>query len=81
MKSAYSARSAIAHGGTPDPKEMKVQGERVTLGELLASTKIIVARGIRDALARVASGDMNWPPDWDSLALGEVQAPTTEIGE
>jgi hypothetical protein len=68
MKLAYDARSAVAHGGSPDPKEMKIKGQRVELPELVKVTRTVVAQGCRKALAAAASG-AGWPPDWDALVL------------
>lgn len=70
MKSAYNARSAIAHGGTPKPEEMKVRGQRVPLEELAKTAKSVIAAGCKAALERTASGK-GWPPDWDAMALGD----------
>jgi hypothetical protein len=69
MKSAYDARSAIAHGGTPQPEDMKVRGQRVPLEELAKAAKSVIAAGCRNALARAAAPQGGWPPDWDGLAL------------
>ena len=38
MQSAYSTRSAIAHGGNPAPNVMKIRGERVELPVLVKAT-------------------------------------------
>jgi hypothetical protein len=69
MRSAYDSRSAVAHGGSPDPKEMKIKGKRVELPELVKATRTVVAQGCRRALAAAASGT-SWPPDWDAIILG-----------
>jgi len=69
MKSAYDARSAVAHGGSPDPKEMKIKGQRVELPELVKVTRTVVAQGCRKALAAAAGSDSGWPPDWDAMVL------------
>ena len=68
MKSAYDARSALAHGGTPRPEVMKVRGQRVSLPELAKAAKSVITAGCRTALDRAASGS-GWPPEWDGLAL------------
>ena len=73
MKSAYDARSAIAHGGTPRPEDMKVRGQRVPLEELARTAKSVISAGCRAALAGAASSDRGWPPDWDGLSLGQVE--------
>ena len=70
MKSAYDARSAVAHGGSPEAKDMKIKGQRVELPELLRTTRIVVTAGCRKALAAATAPDTAWPPDWDALALG-----------
>jgi hypothetical protein len=77
MKSAYNARSAIAHGGTPKLKDMKVRGQRVSLLELLPAARLVITRGARSALAATACGG-SWPPDWDGLALGDLPADTVK---
>jgi len=69
MKSAYNARSAIAHGGTPKPEDRKVRGQRVSLPELAKTAKSVIVAGCKAALERTASGK-SWPPDWDAMALG-----------
>jgi hypothetical protein len=70
MQSAYDARSAIANGGNPDPKLMRIQGNRVELAELVKKTKEVVSTGSRKALTAAAS-DGSWPPDWEALVLPE----------
>lgn len=70
MKSAYDARSAIAHGGTPKAEDMKVRGQRVSLPELTKAAKSVITAGCRTALERAGS-EQGWPPDWDALALGD----------
>jgi hypothetical protein len=49
---------------------MKVRGERVSLEELTKAAKSVIAKGCRAAVAKVASAEGEWPPDWDGLALG-----------
>jgi hypothetical protein len=75
MKSAYDARSAIAHGGTPKPDVMKVRGQRVSLEELVNAAKSVIAAGCRAALIRAVAPNGGWPPDWDALALGVSLGP------
>ena len=69
MKSAYDARSAIAHGGVPDPRTIKVGGQKVPLTELLAVTRKVITAGCRTALTTAVSRSA-WPPDWDAMAFG-----------
>jgi hypothetical protein len=45
MQSAYDARSALAHGGTPDPKIIRIRGQRVELPELVKKTRAVVGSG------------------------------------
>jgi len=71
MQSAYDVRSAIAHGGTPNPKIMKIQDRRIELSELVKSTRMVVSTGCRRALAVAATSDAGWPPNWDELVLGD----------
>ena len=76
MRSAYNARSAIAHGGTPKLKDMKVCGQKVSLRELLTAARLVITKGAWSALGATSGG--SWPPDWDGLALGEPQADTVK---
>jgi hypothetical protein len=68
MQSAYDARSAIAHGGTPSTKIMKIQGRPVELPELVKKTKDVISAGCHKALTAAASGQ-GWPPDWETIVL------------
>ena len=52
MKSAYDARSAVAHGGTPKPDDMKVRGQRVSLEELAKTAKSVITAGCKAALQK-----------------------------
>jgi Apea-like HEPN len=75
MQSAYDTRSAVAHGGNPNPKIMKTTGERFELPELVKVTRTVVAAGCRKALAAATDSNTGWPPDWDVLALGGDSGP------
>jgi hypothetical protein len=55
MRSAYDARSAIAHGGAPRPGVMQVRGQRVPLPELATAAKAIITTGAKAALTKAAS--------------------------
>ena len=68
MQSAYDARSAIAHGGTPKPASLKYRGERVTLPEIVTAARSILRAASRAALSQAESGA--WPPDWEKRILG-----------
>ncbi len=81
MKSAYDARSAVAHGGSPDPKDMKIKGQRVELPELVKVTRTVVTAGCRKAVAAAAGSHPSWPPDWDALVLGEEILNQSSRGE
>jgi hypothetical protein len=69
MQSAYDTRSRLAHGASPEPKNMIIKGQRVELPELVNVTRTVVAQGSRKALAAAASSENRWPPDWDILIL------------
>jgi hypothetical protein len=53
----------------PRPEDMKVCGQRVSLEGLAKAAKSVIAAGCLAALAKAASPDGGWPPDWDGLAL------------
>lgn len=65
MRSAYGVRSKIVHGDEPKPKDLKVKGPQVPLGEFVQATEEVVRQGLREALNNAAE----WPPDWDSMTL------------
>jgi hypothetical protein len=71
LKSAYDARSAVAHGGTPNPRTLKVRGSHVRLADLVTTTRSIVAAGCQTAITRAAAED-GWPPDWDALTFRQL---------
>jgi len=77
MQSAYAARSAIAHGGSPAPNIMKIRGERVELPVLVEATRTVVTEACRKALAAAAASDIGWPPDWDAFILEGPQSTLT----
>jgi hypothetical protein len=70
MKSAYDARSAIAHGGRPKPKVLKFRGSQVSLADIVAATRGVVTASCCVALERAASDVPGWPPDWEALIFG-----------
>jgi hypothetical protein len=68
MRSAYDTRSALAHGGTPEPKIMKICGIRVPLPQLVAATRLVIVAGCRTSLMKAAAGE-TWPPDWEAMTF------------
>jgi hypothetical protein len=71
---AYNVRSAAAHGGAANKKDLKsAADESQTLDEFVADTEDLVRLCVRGAIDRIGSGK-SWPPDWDGLALREAEA-------
>lgn len=67
LRSAYGVRSAIVHGDTPRPKDLRVKGAQVPLADFVQATEDVVRQGLRAALQRETKG--KWPPDWDGTTL------------
>jgi hypothetical protein len=84
IRSGYNVRSAVAHGGTPDPKDVKIKDERVLsqggqvlpdeLYRFVQCVEDIVRAGLYKAYQQAMreNGQMN--VDWDTLLLGELKA-------
>lgn len=72
MRSAYGVRSAIVHGETPRPKDLKVKGAQVPLVDFVQATEEVVRQGLRASLQRETKG--KWPPDWDGMTLPNTPA-------
>jgi hypothetical protein len=71
MKTGYDARSAVAHGGTPKPKDIVVRSSRVSLMELVKATEDVVRAGLYKALRQLADTDGQLVIPWEDLALGD----------
>jgi hypothetical protein len=74
IRAGYDVRSAVAHGGSPDPADMKIKGERVPLAELAKFVQCIediVRAGLYKAFLQVAAGNSQMSIDWDALVLSE----------
>ena len=69
IQSAYDARSAIAHGGNPKPKDIKVRGEQAPFADLVKVIRLIMTAGCRKAL--VAASNQDWPVDWEAVVFDE----------
>jgi Apea-like HEPN len=70
VQSAYDARSSIAHGGQPRPRDIKVRGERVGLTDLIEATRTILRHAMFRAVQ--AEGD-SWPPAWEDVILDRFE--------
>jgi hypothetical protein len=65
----YSVRSAVAHGGEPNTKDLKAaNGDAVTLEEFVDGIEDLVRLAVRKAVEAVGARTP-WPPDWDALTL------------
>lgn len=71
MKRGYDARSAVAHGGEPRPKDLHVQGARVGLPEFVQAAEEIVRVGIYKAFRQLPDGGKRFSVPWDDLILPE----------
>lgn len=69
MQSAYDARSAIAHGGSPKPKDIKLRGKKVELVALVEATRTV----LREAMVRaLEAAGTSWPVHWEDLILDGI---------
>jgi hypothetical protein len=72
MKSGYDVRSAVAHGGKPDPKDLKVKGERVApseLGKFVQCVEDIVRAGLYKAFRQLSDENSQMKIDWEATIL------------
>jgi hypothetical protein len=77
MKRGYDARSTVAHGGTPQPKEIVVKDSQVKLVELVKATEDVVRAGLNKALRQMAGTGKQLAIPWDDLVLPDE---TTDDG-
>lgn len=75
LKTAYNARSIIAHGGTPKSKDLKIAGSMVTLDEFAQHLESRTRLILRRALLRKTGRDV-LPRDWDDDLVGRRETPT-----
>jgi hypothetical protein len=82
MKRGYDARSAVAHGGTPQPKAIVVKGSTVSLAELVKATEDVIRAGLNKALRQEAGTGKQLAIPWDDLVLpDETTGDGTDDGE
>lgn len=75
IRAGYNARSAVAHGGSPDPREIKIKGEPVPVTELARFVQCIediVRAGLYKAFRLTIAGDTQMDIDWDAVVFGET---------
>lgn len=68
MKSAYDARSALAHGSRLNESGLKVDGEKVSLEIFLTETRTVVREGLLKAVL-ATEHTQSWKVDWDAAIL------------
>jgi Apea-like HEPN len=74
IRAGYTVRSALAHGGSPDPKVIRIKGELVPIDELFRFVQCIediVRAGLYKAFQQTIGGNVIMDIDWDTLLLGE----------
>jgi len=73
MKSAYDARSAVAHGGMPDAKLLKHRGQTLTLHEFNKLVESVVRQGILKAVKTTAkTKNKKFNPEWEDRLLKKL---------
>jgi hypothetical protein len=79
MRLGYDLRSAVAHGGEPKPKDIKVKGLSATLPELVSATENIVRTALRKAMREVPESGRRLTILWDDLILLEENEPEEAV--
>jgi Apea-like HEPN len=70
MKSAYDARSKIAHGGEPSPSKLKFKGNQIALQEFCRILSDIVRMGLVKAINYTErNSTTKFEPPWDKMIL------------
>jgi hypothetical protein len=72
LLSAYDARSAIAHGGTPKGRDLKVRGERVVLADFTTAVEQVLRQAILKAIRHVQV-HATWGLQWDDLIVEQLR--------
>jgi Apea-like HEPN len=70
MKKAYDVRSAIAHGGIPDQRLLRLNGEQLDLSQFVERSGAVVRAGTRKAIdAAIKSKNGKFSVEWEALML------------
>ncbi len=70
MRNGYDARSAIVHGGEPDPGLLKgIDGSALSLPEYTDAMEEVLRRALHTAVDRAQDGGGPLV-DWDELVIG-----------
>jgi hypothetical protein len=76
MKVGYDVRSAIVHGGSPDPRDLRVKGQRAPLDEVVEACETIVKGGLRRAFRQMTATRRPFRVQWeDDLIFSDEHAP------
>jgi hypothetical protein len=69
MRRAYDVRSAIIHGGTPDPKVLRnLADEHATVEALADDLEDVLRRAVQAAIRALVRGHP-FPPEWERLVF------------
>jgi Apea-like HEPN len=71
MRRGYDVRSVVAHGGVPEPSDIKVKDARVSLAQLVEATEEIVRSGLYKAIQQLGGAGRRLSIPWDDLVLPE----------
>lgn len=81
IRAAYDVRSAVAHGGQPDAKDLKIKGKLIPLAEYASFVQCIeniVRAGLYKAFKQFTDESNNMSIDWDALVLPDSPAPSRD---
>ena len=71
MRNSYDARSAIVHGGVPEPRLLQsLDGHRLTLAEYADALEDVLRRAVHKALDTADAAATGSLVDWDELIIG-----------
>ncbi len=73
IRNAYNIRSIIAHGGVPDPKDLKHKSQVLSQLEFNKMVEIVVRQGILKAITRaLKTKNRLFVPDWEEKILTKL---------
>jgi Apea-like HEPN len=72
MKAAYGVRSTIAHGSLPKPKQLVIDGNRVSLTTFVDAIESYVRTALRETVLQPSGTFL--PEDWDDFIVGPAAA-------
>jgi hypothetical protein len=76
IRSGYTVRNTVAHGGSPRQKDLKIKGSQIPItefGQFIQCIEEIVRAGLRKAFREATAENPLMEIDWDELIFRDSQ--------